>query len=100
MENIGADTVISLAIFVTCHCAWSTDKHEEHPSKLFHKICVLHYILCWLANYVRLLAGKKIADLGLLVFKSILSEKDQGRENVINCWLGKKLIMILLGEIF
>ena len=48
---------------------------EEHPSEVFHKICVPHYILCWLANYsVRLLAGKKIADLGLLVFKSIFSE--------------------------
>ena len=26
-------------------------KEEEHPSEVFHKICVPHYILCWLANY-------------------------------------------------
>ena len=40
----------------------------------------LHPVLAGKLFYVRLLAGKKIADLGLLVFKS--SElKDQGREN-------------------
>ena len=42
---------------------------EEHPSEVFHKICVPHYILCYLANYSMLdcLLGKKFADLGLLV---------------------------------
>ena len=41
----------------------------------------LHPVLAGKLFYVRLLAGKKIADLGLLVFKSIFSEQDQGREN-------------------
>ena len=60
-----------------------------------------------------MLAGKKFADLGLLVFKSIFSGETpvQGRENDFSffCYslhmsltagCEKKLLMILLGEIF
>ena len=90
---------------------------QEHPSEVFHKICVPHYNLCWLANYSMLdcWLGKRFADLRLLVFKSIFSEKDQGRENEtfndfsffcyrlhmsLTAGCEKKMIMILLGEIF
>ena len=76
----------------------------------------LHSVLAGKLFYIRLLAGKKFADLGLLVFKSIISDENlrvkRTKEekmkhlmtfhfaHVINCWLGKKLIKILLGEIF
>ena len=36
----------------------------------------LHPVLAGKLFYVRLLAGKKIADLGLLVFKSIFSDEN------------------------
>ena len=36
----------------------------------------LHLVLAGKLFYVRLLAGKKIADLGLLVFKSIFSDEN------------------------
>ena len=69
---------------------------------MFHKICVphKHLVLAGKLFYVRLLAGKKIADLGLLVSKSIFSD-----ENSFFCYSlhmsltagwEKKLIMILL----
>ena len=35
----------------------------------------LHLVLAGKLFYVRLLAGKKITDLGLLVFKSIFSDE-------------------------
>ena len=43
---------------------------------MFHKICVPDPVLAGKLFYVRLLAGNKFADLGLLEFKSIFSDEN------------------------
>ena len=87
---------------------------EEHLSEVRTKY-VFHITSCagWQIFYVRLLAGKKIADLGMLVIKKIKSIFSEGPKTFndfsffcyslhISLTTGwkKKLIMILLGEIF
>ena len=98
---------------------------QEHSSEVFHKICVPHCILCGLANYSMLDCWLEksllswdcsgAAPLDRNEAKFAWSRLDQGRENEtfndfsffsyslhmsLAAGREKKLIMILLGEIF